>query len=320
MKKIRNLTLLLSSLSLAACNSTEPEMVTQMAATPPMTAPTPPEAEPESIARLFENANAVSYATSGFTIENDRGGDAMLTGSKNVTVEAINDETTGETQVMLTAFGQTVTFSEADLTTPTRFSKELPTTGAIATRVTLDSLDGDWSDVQDGNTDFKYLVRFRADVSDANNNSFNQFYGALGDVTPDMPTGSNATYTGSATGTLLSDKTVPGQEMTADFSLNVDLRNANIGGSVTNITFDGTAEPTEFEIKNVPITNSTFKSTLEIDPTSCGNDCVTLSKSNVDGSFFGDDAQEVGGSLEFEGSDSDGGEFIAIGAFGATKQ
>ena len=106
-----------------------------------------------------------------------------------------------------------------------------------------------------------------------------------------------------------------GSGYTSDVVLRINFTNSKVSGSVSPANYsDGTTATFGLNIDEAAITGNTFATTLSVDTTTC-TDCPTISTSEVDGTFFGPEGQQVGGTYNHTGTTADGEEYMDVGAF-----
>lgn len=298
---------LVASAGLVACNSTSSANST--------ISTTGATTSPETVPEVDETEANFSSAMS-ILVRNTGAGTVVSSDRQDVSVTTdVNSK--GDVIVELTALGRTVTFEPSDLDVAgNQFAKTLPD----GTRVFLWTYDGTWSEVQRGDGKFTYMARFGTSdvVGDVNTRG----YGVLGVQTTaaQLPTSGSARYIaedGMRADVYPANDPSGRLSMYADVDLNMDFATSQISGEFKNIEYgDGSTEPAILKINPATVTNGSFATTMAIEGAASGE---TLSASSVNGSFYGDAAQEVGGDLSFT-TTSAGGSAVGAGVFGASKQ
>jgi hypothetical protein len=274
------------------------------------------ETEPTTIQSLVDT-NEASFSNALSVLARDTSaGMVMSSDRKEVTVTP-SKNAAGVVVYNVTAFGRTVTFEPSDLNSSgSSFSKTLPD----GTKVFMWSFDGSWDKIQQGTSKFKYMVRFStSDIADGVNT---RAYGVMGTPTAvaQLPTSGSATYfaeRGMRADAYLTTDPDQRVRLYGDVNLDVDFGKSQISGEFNNLTDeDGTESVAVLKLKPAAVRNGTFATTLSIEN---GASDETLKASAVNGRFYGDEAQEVGGDLSFTTSTA-GSQIVAAGAFGAKKQ
>ena len=240
-----------------------------------------------------------------------------LVGRQAVDVVVTKNNDTNSHEVELTAFGRTVTFTKDDFAYDAEgnvvngdiYRKTL----SDGTFVKLISWEGTWEQAHNRGLGYRYLVPYYASSYSEDDENAEYFFGVYGTETSadNMPPSGRVTYTGTAyeirydtsdSDTYYNDYEDIYTEIVADFGA------STVYGSMGGLFIDETS-----------ITGNTFSTTISVDESTCRPECITITSSQVDGTFFGSSAQEVGGSFSFT-SEADGDEYVDVGYFIAAKQ
>ena len=229
------------------------------------------------------------------------------------------NEDTGSHDVRLTAFGKsTVTLTEGNYAA--RFDGD----GNIVEifdniyivdfsdgpRITLSTIDDiPWEEAHQRNQGYDYLVPYVISYKSSRfSGTAEVSFDVLGDETSDMPDSGTAEYTGIAYSERYEGRT--GITAAVGTYENVAVIRADFGTATVSGDLEG------FFIDPTSITGNTFSSTLSVDESTCNNDCIEITDSNIDGTFFGTNAQEVGGSFTYT-HESGFNDYYTLGYFTA---
>ena len=218
----------------------------------------------------------------------------------------------------LTAFGRTFTFDETDFKVKdgqayeSVYKKEFDN----GTVILFAAFANTWEEAYERKHGYSYVVPYYAEFEDEDTDEF--FYGVFGDETSanDMPTSGSVTYTGMAhgkSGYSGSSDWDNLENYAADFTLTSNFGTSKIHGSF--YLYD---ENSPVNIDETSITGNSFTTTLSVDTSTC-TDCRTITNSRLDGSFFGPNAEEVGGSYSATSRTADGKVYVDQGNFAAAK-
>ena len=222
-------------------------------------------------------------------------------------------------KVELTAFGRNVDFRDWDLAwyDGSTYYKYLGNDEYIY----LVSNDGSWYEAHNRIQGYRHLVRYYAYLEYGQANSEEYVYDVYGDKTSiyNMPTYGRVTYRGEADGMTMFVGDSDRISYSSDVTLTADFGSSTIHGSASPAEYeDGSYGHYGVNIDEASITGNTFATTLSVDTSTC-SDCPTITSSQVDGTFFGPNAAEVGGSYSFTSESRYGDEYVDIGNFAAKK-
>ena len=177
-------------------------------------------------------------------------------------------------------------------------------------RITLSTIDDiPWEEAHQRNQGYDYLVPYVISYKSSRfSGTAEVSFDVLGDETSDMPDSGTAEYTGIAYSERYEGRT--GSTATVGTYENVAVIQADFGTATVSGDLEG------FFIDPTSITGNTFSSTLSVDESTCNNDCIEITDSNIDGTFFGTNAQEVGGSFTYT-HESGFNDYYTLGYFTA---
>ena len=216
----------------------------------------------------------------------------------------------------------------------TEFDINSDATTATNGTSTLKSLDGNLQGLLKGTDEnllkngFKHLIRFREESQVAKDSSpfdgaaserdFLVRYGVIGTQTSTSGTitsllqgaglSSNVTYTGKLDGEPIGE---PDQAFSRSATFTVDLTKSEISGKIAKIEgVTSGLESVSLETGSSTISGNGFSFTsLSVDDSSsCTSNCPTLFPIvTFTGSFYGQSAEELGGTFDYTGVSDDGG-------------
>ena len=305
-----------------------------------ITPPTSTETFAQALAKTDSPLRSQSVALQGR--ENTSGESGFKTETQTLTITPVEQGGT--------ITGYTLNLRNTNFTTSATNDAKTLTTGTT----TLTSLDGNWNATLSGSdaSTFSYLRRFeeqrRATTGDTTTTNIR--YGVFGlqtDVatnsiqqiltTAGAPeTGANTTvsYNGTVNGHFSTEGTTP---IRNDYSRSTKI-DVNVADGSVKVTLGAIAGASGFDTLaltgrgsisgngfSVTTTNLTFDKTSAV-CTAENNNCPTSflkpgdSNSNVlSGTFYGDKAQEIGGTVNYAERDLDGDFRFVAGAFGARR-
>ena len=249
--------------------------------------------------------------------------DTATLGERQTTTVVIRD---GSTNVEITAFGRTVTFTEDDFEVDEgngeifsdTYIKELED----GTEIILITAQGTWEGVHDGTHGYSYVVPYL--VSLESEDTKEVLFNVYGDETyaQDMPENGIVKYRGKANGYSGPSSVADDMEFyEADVTLTADFESSTIHGSISAPEYFESETTGTFglNIDETSITGNTFTTTLSVDTATCTTACPTISSSEVEGTFFGPSAEDVGGTYNLTGETADGEGYLDVGNFAGTQ-
>lgn len=223
--------------------------------------------------------------------------------------------TTGRS-ITLTAFGRTVTFTDADLNAgSTQYSKVLPDG---VTTVYFWVSRGTWTDVENGTGDYQFVVAFGTSDFRSDTQVNNRLLGVTGMYTTPqaVPTSGSARYNGRMAGEIHeSSNGYTYRPIVGDVILDANFGAGQIGGRMTNIQIvNGSAIAEDYVIDVGSLEDGQFLTTLSMDAATCLGPCPIVISSAMNGALFGNSGQEAGGDFEMVVQAPVGGnEFYVVG-------
>lgn len=279
----------------------------------------PPLNEPRLIAADANDttqARATAAAASGEAVTYTTTAASLTPGTPSTTVfEAVpasieytdNNGANEVSRVTVTTSGGSLTFERSELINRGDFERRDAQGNYVAGLFI--SHGGYWDEYANGNGAHQYLIPYRTSFNEGDN-TFSRGYGVIGLETSDENVAARtgtATYTGQLAnnsggvlGRAFSDAS--GERIArfrADVTVNADFSQGQItGGSITNIRERGSQ--TQFGVSSLNIDSSAingndFGTTVSCaSAATCANGSIT--RSDFRGTFYGDSAQEVGGT------------------------
>ena len=291
-------------LGLTACGSSETEIMRNEAGGPTNT-----------LANLLANGTTVDIASTpaAFLFRDTFGNMVSVEPTTEVDI-AIEPALAGGHQVRVSAFGHTALLSSTSLDADgTGYA--LPLSDGRTT-IYLVSLEATWAEVLSGASAQKFAFTYALTDDDSITGINNRSYGVAGLRTPtselnELP---SATYDARLVGdSFWTDDANSGSRYLADMALSADFANNSVVGRIDNVTFDDDPDTTEFIVNSGTISDGEFSTSLSVDTGTCAP-CITLDASKLNGAFYGNAAQEVGGSFDMQGQ-SAGRDWVIGGAY-----
>lgn len=233
---------------------------------------------------------------------------------------ATND--TGDLTLTLSAFGEDTPFEFSDLD-PSHANEFQKTLADGKTTIYLWTFEDSWKKAIEDNSDYKYLVGFGSSKFNTDTLINDRAYGVFGLATRATALTSlpNATYAGNVImDAYLSNDPDALFQIYGDLDLTVDFGSSAASGRIDQLLIGDLPQTSAFLIQNGTITENQITATLDYDPATCiAAGCGTISSGALNGTFFGNAAQEAGGPVGFSGTSSDGFDYIAAGIWQAKK-
>ena len=315
MTKIRNLCLaiLVSPLVLGGCGGSGGDSTP-----PPVETPTDPGMMPEDVSDTIANVISDAITESGATRFqananvldlNFATGRASFAPDETVALTAYRPSPDEAPTVIVDAFGRETVFSASDY--GGGFFYTLEDGNDV---FELGTWADTWLESADGDGLYHFLIPVGGDYYSSDTDSAKWWYGVFGLETDpgNVPEVGSATFTG---GSFFQLHAVDDEfyRLYTDLMLNVDFGTETVSGQlyefeIWNVDSEEYEDLPQnpgivFNILETEIGGNGFSSALAYDPGSCTDIPCTgdlTAVSSIEGRFFGDAAQEAGGTLQFD--------------------
>ena len=255
--------------------------------------------ENSSVKSFVQGANNAEITTQASYLLRDRQADTVAVGAaKPITAQAL-PQADGSVNIRVKALGHDVTFKPEHLE-----AKGNQYTIVLSDGVTMLHLwtrHGTFPDILSGATDYDYVfsVGFADYASDTGvNNRLEGVFGLLTSPTS-LPVAGDARFTGEVNGVSYIAGSADNREtLKGAMTLDVNFETKQISGDITGVApVDDPSGAFDLQVNPTRYAQGGFQTDLTLHPTRCGALCGASVTSQMNGAFYGDKAQEVGGNI-----------------------
>ncbi len=274
--------------------------------------------ENSSVAAFVSGPNNTTIQTGGAYLIRDDEARTVRVGSEQTISATALPQPDGSMHINVVGLGHDVTLTPDDLTAyDDEYEIELPD----GTTVWFWTNSGSWQDVLDGATEYDFVFTYgMSDYSDDQIN--NRVEGVFGLLTnpSDMPVSGSAEYNGTLTGPIYDmNDSYSVWYLEGDVALYANFQDGTVNGDITDLSVVGELNPwVSLEINEADIESGQFQTDISLDPDHCSNVCNSTLTSELNGAFYGTEAQEAGGNLTMafeEEVDGEAAGFVFNGSF-----